>query len=349
MHRYRVLFEAHWPLVFREPGLFDATVHGPSTAGRSLLYPQPSTIAGALASLFYDRDILDGCDEDSVFWDQECVLGKSLGSKYRIFSGYAVADGGEVYIYTGTGFTKIEPLRKGIREVLDRYKSDLDSRHFINSIKRANKCGRSTALFERIGIALDRRVKAAREGYLYILQHVDYVDSKGRFHPAIYIEAEKEIKATGGKPLFLGGERRITLYSIHEAERPGISDFTRSKDLVAALLISPAILKNTPLEEVNMVSVSSTEKLAKELLNEAGLLDKFDIADPYLVQTSGQPIEAVNAGWSMAMGMLREPVIIVPPGTILLLRPRKSDAIEELYSRGVGSYTWLGWGTVDVI
>ncbi len=348
MHRYRVLFEAHWPLVFREPGLFDATIHGPSTAGRSLLYPQPSTIAGAIASLFYKQDLLDRCDAGGVFWDQECILSRSLGD-YRIYSGYAVDDKGEVYLYTGTGFIKLDALRRGIREVLDKYAGTLDARHFINAIKRASRCGRSPALFERIGIALDRRVKAAREGHLYILQHVDYVDSKGRFHPAIYLEAEKEIEAASGKPVFLGGERRITLYNIHKGERPGISSYTRGKDLIAALLISPAILKNTPLEEINMVTQSSAMKLAKGLLSEAGLQYKFRIVAPYLVQTGGQPVEAVNAGWSMAMGMLREPVITVPPGTILLLKPQSRDAIEELYSRGLGSYTRLGWGTVDVI
>ncbi|MCE4602283.1 MAG: hypothetical protein F7B18_03785 [Desulfurococcales archaeon] len=348
MHRYRVLFEAHWPLVFREPGLFDATVHGPSTAGRSLLYPHPSTIAGALASLFYKQDLLDRCDNDSVFWDQECMLSSGLGS-YRIYSGYALDDEDEVYLYTGMGFAKLEPLRESIRRILDKYKGYLDARHFINTIRRATTAGRKPALFERIGIALDRRVKAAREGYLYILQHVDYVDSKGRFHPAIYLEAEKEIKATGRRPLFLGGERRITLYSIHEDRRPGLSGFTRGKDLVAALLIAPAILVGTPLEDVNMVTPGSAEKLAIELLNEAGLSNKFDIEAPYLVQASGQPVEMINAGWSMAMGMLREPVIIVPPGTILLLKPRRSDAIEELYGKGLGSYTRLGWGTVDVI
>ena len=72
---------------------------------------------------------------------------------------------------------------------------------------------------------------------------------------------------------------------------------------------------------------------------------------PHIIITSGKPVEAVNPGWSMTEGRLREPLILVPPGTIICLDVQ-GDPInvkKKLHLNGIGVYTNLGWGTTIVI
>jgi len=205
----RVVFEPLEPLMLRGTGEFDPFARGVAVSARSVGWPSPSTIAGAIVS-----ELLSGGTFTRALasnWDE-------FVEKYlRVLSVTGInwlrgpyIHGFEVYVplvLEGKRFYVIDLY--SLLNVFKEYESSTKSYgEFVRIIEELSRQSPVLMEIERVGIALRTRsegVKGVREGFLYseILTAL-----RGG---SIVVEAEfsGDIKHLNGRAVKLGGEGRI--------------------------------------------------------------------------------------------------------------------------------------------
>ena len=139
-----ILFKPLTRLIFRTPSPFAAGVHGPGAFGTTFSYPYPSTIAGALSSIAFKRQLCNHninksakSSNSSAYDDyRDCVknlvadllkINKNIIKNGNIIirSGYLVRQPGssdEIYPYIGANiFPKIKILTEKIKSKWNEY------------------------------------------------------------------------------------------------------------------------------------------------------------------------------------------------------------------------------------
>ena len=354
MASLRLLLAAYWPVVFREPRVFDIGVYGPGAAGSSMAYPLPSTVAGIVASIAFERGLCNpptgGIGGSGVFDDTAHCVEQLLGEGFHLYTGLAQYRG-NVYAYTGAYLVRLEKLvellaekaKKPVRVVLDLQAPECCPEDIVLRPGRER----------RTGIGLNRATKTASLGLIYSLEYIGLQKGKETVRLLAFAETKGDAKHLVGRyAVKLGGENRPGILDVEEAEKPysEIAANCREEEgnRVLLFLVSPAILERSPWENgVVDVTTNAAKRLAEMLLQ--GL--PLQPVRPYLATT--RPIEAVMPGWSMAWRRHRRPVLLVPPGTVIVAKPAGEEdacrAAREAAEKGVGEYRDLGWGSVVAV
>ncbi|MEB3860977.1 MAG: type III-B CRISPR module-associated protein Cmr3 [Desulfurococcales archaeon] len=320
---------------FRPPaGVTQAGVHGPSAMVKSLSYPMPSTIAGALAAIAYrtGKCSLDQANVDvDEFEDQYTCLEALLGEEFALRPGLARVNG-EVYAYTGSRELTL------LKTLLDTGKKASQSGSGRYSLRHVGF----------IGIALQRGSKAVVEGNLY---HADAVDYPGAGASILVIAHG----ATGDLPstvIPLGAETRMAALQPIEINEEQVKLYNGAGGTGRwrAILLTPALLRKAP-SSVNGVILASSQSLAAELgeLLVEGSVEAVkkcvEEARVEVVPRGELQAEILNSGWSMLEGRARRPYLILPPGTEVSVRIKSRECVEEVAKKGLGAHSRLGWGT----
>ena len=348
------VFRSTWPMSFRRPGVFEAHVHGPGAASETLVYPMPSTIAGALASLAYEAGLCSSSElaeraEKEPYGDTSLCLERLLGENYRIYTGLA-RHRGELYAYTGQSLVKLDQLKQALAEAAKEGPSRLASTltHMLQQLQSI-KPGR----LRRTGVALNRVAKTAAPGLLYSIEMLDPITQDVTpLEILALIQADRSLR--GSYLVALGGEQRpakLTLTTRGTDPQQLLTEH-RGSERALLMLVSPALLRESPWTKgVVDLTLTAAKHLAEKLLEEAGLGDTLEPVEPYIVQLTREPVEALMPGWSRIAERPRKPMIVVPAGTIMVAKIVRTgmDSTEYTVSYGLGCCTKLGWGSAIAV
>lgn len=331
-------------LVFRRPWEHGAGRHGPGAAGSVYTHPPPPTVAGAIASALYEAvgagKELIVCGDREEWCDLRTVLREGLGHHIRIYSGMILTEerGNEVIrYYTPAGYLTKEHMRKYAEAVLRG-----------GDLSEISKQALRVRVGRRHGIYVGRGTKTVVERHLYAEEGI-YVPP-GLRYLAIIVNASlpdavESIRPFGGR----GGTATITLEEdgarlVYGVPEPLMIGEDSGSDW-ALVLLTPALLSDSPWKGVVDIGEETVKRLAKGLLP-SNLRDKVvDIAMPRTEET----ISAATTGWSLAWGKPRRPYLIIPAGTVIKLRNTSKEEAAEAIREGLGEETDIGWGTAAAI
>lgn len=319
---------------FRPPaGVTQAGIHGPSAMVKSLSYPMPSTIAGALAGIAYKKGLcVNQLDEARVedFRDQYTCLTTLLGEDFILRPGLLKA-GGKLYGYIG------KPTVYPLEELLGPGKT----------LEDAEKLELPHTTY--IGIALNRRDKTVVEGNLYHSDAVDYTA----------VDASIIVLYKGGSNVDLdtitplGAETRVSRVVTAREEGPGIEALARlpgdcSTCKMEAILLTPALVKGglPPRGQVILADHTTAKTVSETLAEATGLRECISSIGIESIPRGELQAEILNTGWSILAGKVREPYLMLPPGTRLHITASSRECVLRIAEHGLGAHSRLGWGTV---
>jgi len=353
------VFRSAWPMSFRRPGVFEARVHGPGAASETLAYPMPSTIAGALASLAYEAGLCSSSElaeraEKELYGDTSLCLERLLGENYRIYTGLA-RHRGDFYAYTGQFLVKLDQLKQALAEAAKEEPSRL-AKTLIYRLRELQDI--KPRRLRRTGVALNRATKTTAPGLLYSIEMLDLITQDSTpLEILALIEAEES--PSGSYLVALGGEQRpakLTLTTNRTVDPRQLLTEHRGSEQALLMLISPALLRESPWTNgIVDLTLTAAKRLAEGLLEEARLRDTLEPVEPYIVQLTREVVEAVMPGWSLVLERPREPIVLVPAGTVVTVKAKtiKSEdtelIVERLARSGLGCCTRLGWGTIIAV
>ncbi len=318
---------------FRPPaGVTQAGVHGPSSMVKSLSYPMPSTISGALAGIAYRSGLcsLDNSIDVDVYEDHYACLKELLGEQFSLRPGLVRARG-RIYAYTGS--QRLPPI-----ECLTA-PSQATCRDEELTLPHAGY----------IGIALSRHSKAVAEGHLYHSEAVDYPATEA----SILVLVQAKAVDIREDIIMLGAETRPALLSIDNSVdiKLLMGGGPEGSDKWEATLLTPALLGKAP--EADCMVITATSSLASmlsRLLQEESqnsISNCISTLEVIEVPRGELQAEILNAGWSMRAKTLRRPYLILPPGTRIRLEA-PPECIDRVVEAGLGAHSRLGWGTIAV-
>ncbi|WP_198968368.1 type III-B CRISPR module-associated protein Cmr3, partial [Saccharolobus islandicus] len=199
----RVLIKPLEPLMFRSQGEFEPLITGSHTAAQSLIIPRPSTIAGMLGYILFNKSSGTG--------DWLSDLTNLLATIYGTF----IETNGE-YLF---------PLRMGNHLAL------VDQQHLINlpTLLEKEYERREKGIYElfydknklfqiinhqdRIGISIDKSTRTVKEHYLYSARYLAF---KKEVNYVIFIDNDAISDKINGKIVNFGGENRIAKLEVDD-------------------------------------------------------------------------------------------------------------------------------------
>lgn len=353
---YAFVFEPLSRMSFKPPTPFTAGIHGPGAAGTSLSYPMPSTLAGRIANLAFTAGLCDnnnGSIED--YSDVTGCLEQLLGRGFHLRTGLLVDGEGRVYAYiNGSSMPSVETLHSSLESSVAPGEP-LSARTIVEALRgAADKGPKITAVraaYTGIALASGKRV---RENLIYSLEYVQY-----RPHASILVEAtapntNSVLDQILGRELLLKLGSKTGIFALRKEKiqpRRLYGDPT-SAERAVVLLTSPALLdqEHNPYMAGEPVLVSSPEtarRLAEKLLEAAGHLKKDDAVRARVVLVpKGEYSHSVETlGWSFRENRPRPPMLVVPPGTVLVIERPERELLEDIAAKGLGLHSRLGWGS----
>jgi len=313
---YRAVFKVIEPYFFRGPGEFDPSARGVYSSAYSLLAPNPSTTAGALATVFgyVDTSMMDWDEAYSAVLKGARIRGPYLrrGSLYhvenRVDEIFLRLDDVQNYSYLRRGqLDEKEKLEEKVREIM--------------------YLGFTPGRLTMVGIGLMTRVdmrKIADEerGLIYTVDFIDYlsgIDAKiGPTDIAIEFDIISENMRSGKYVVRLGGEGRTSLLEILEA-----------KDYICKI---PE--KTNLLYVLSPILYETGSNFIEQLKNEI---------EGGEVKVCGK-IGLLGAGYS-EVRRRRKPIYqALLPGSIIVLE--KEVKGFKIYEEGIGIGRQLGFGSV---
>lgn len=194
------------PLLLRGHGEFDPMARGPVLSAESLVWPRPTTVAGALASILYrgQTGIVKDWKEDLRFMARilnhagiEAIRGPLLEFEDKIW--VPLNDGKKLHIVPYESLEKIYNI-------------------LISDTKKEKKELTELEItpVQRIGIGLEvrsRGSKTVREGLLYSATFVAFPQGSKFLYKLV-----GDVKALPSGPLKLGGEQRIVHLQVEDFE-----------------------------------------------------------------------------------------------------------------------------------
>jgi hypothetical protein len=346
---YRFEFRASWPLLLRAPGVYEARVHGPGAFAETLIYPMPSTIAGAFSALAASTGPC-GVSRVACFEDLEDCLGRLVGGDYSFWSGVIRVRGG-TYYNVGRAYS-YEALVQALRGAL--------AEACFHGIARAGDelCGEARrapiGLIGRTGIEVSRSAKAVLRGMLYTATELDVFETAF----SGYLVTDKGLAIGAGNHLVkLGGDQKPSILALKNTTLDEVSEELGSlpqnvcgKDEgVLLVLTSKALLEESPLggaKKPLSLTLKDAETLASELLGRGGLGGLVKPVEPYVVQVDRVSIDTYSPGWSSVAGYLRKPHLVIPEGVAVVGKCLDQVKLDQVIVKGLGDHTSLGWGSV---
>lgn len=348
---YRLEYSIFEPMLFRSSGEFDPSARGVQVHASSLLLPSPSTIAGALASLVFEKTAKSLHGES---WVEEYL--SILGSDVALRCPFMEV---EDELYVGDeilgALVKLEVVIEKVR-MISRILHLKESRD-MNDIASMKECLRFFEDFqslrrrpelyipsssERVGVGLKVRskgIKAVEEekGLLYSVSFIDYslskaskvkivADAKGKVFEEVF-------KDSLVAPIRLGGEGRVSLLTISSGTSilnrlkrkvwNGLSNFT---GYLGLYVCSPVLFRcGSPIKDSIKYSIGSRGLSLKMVYGE---------------------VEVRGAGFSLARRKRKPIYSSIKPGSIIFTEAENCD-LEKLYWSGFGGIgVEVGYGTV---
>ncbi len=331
-------------VTFRTPGPFEAGLHGPATAAASSSYPAPSTLAGLLAGIAWRRGLCAPEELEKAqgaFGDTIMCL-RRLGVE-TLRAG--LARKGAVY-YAYINHPSCMPRLNSLLDYLSGLKPNFTGRDAALALREAagRQCseGLRPAKSEHVGIALDRSSKRVAEGMFYIRERVLYPPEASI---VVLTKAGGSLGVQVSATVKLGGDGGLAILSIERSMSPDDFLVKGEGSHWVLTLISPALLQDNPFRESSwplLTSREASEKLAQALLSRHGCAGHVEIR---LIPKGEYLLEVISPGWSTAKSSLREPHLLVPPGTTLYLEAQ-THCIKHIVQEGVGDQAEIGWGSV---
>ncbi len=335
----KALFSSPEPLVFRRPSNMSIGKYAPGSIARSLPYPWPSTLAGAMAHIKYVEK-KDGVTSSStggsgVYNDIEALLHLMFG-EHKLYTGLAEDMQGKTLYYTPYGYVSRPIFEATVKSITRDTHPSIDPRNY-----------RKPGVHSRIRISLDRREKTVREEHLFQENYTDPLSVELKY--LVLIKASKEASPIETQ-VRLGGRGRVGFLETKQAKDNAIEEAllpAKDEDCSkwALTLVSPALLDKSPWDKGEPILL--TEKygkaLAKLLLGQPDT-ENAEITSVYVPKNDPIGLQTLSPGWSTAEGKPRRPMLYIPPGTIITLKAGK-DKIRDYIDRGLGEETGIGWGT----
>ncbi len=335
----KALFSSPEPLLFRRPSNMSIGKYAPGSIARSLPYPWPSTLAGAIAYVKYaekkDGVTNSGTGGSGVYGDIEALLHLMFG-EHKLYTGLAEDMQGKTLYYTPYGYVSRPIFEATVKSILRDTHPSIDPRNY-----------RKPGVHSRIRISLERKEKTVREEHLFQENYTDPLSVELKY--LVLIKASKEASPIE-TPVRLGGRGRVGFLEAKQAKDNTIEEaFLPAKDdgcgKWALTLVSPALLDKSPWKngEPILLSDKYSKALAKLLLGQPDIKDS-EITGVYVPKNDPIGLQTISPGWSTAEGKPRRPMLYIPPGTIITLEAGK-EKIRGYVDRGLGGETGIGWGT----
>ena len=339
----KAVFGSPEPLVFRRPSNMSIGKYAPGSIARSLPYPWPSTLAGAIAHIKYlenEEGVPSGnTGGNGVYSDIESLLHLMFGN-YKLYTGLAEDIQGKTLYYTPYGYVSRPIFEATIKSIIRDARLTIDPGNYLKP-----------GVHSRIRISLEREEKTVREEHLFQEDYTDPLSVELKY--LVLIKAS--IKTSPIKtPVRLGGRGRIGFLETKQAKDNTIEETllpAEDEDCNkwALTLVSPALLDKSPWNKGEPILL--TEKygkaLAKLLLGQPDI-ENAEITSVYVPKNDPIGLQTVSPGWSTAEEKPRRPMLYIPPGTIITLETGK-DKISGYVDRGLGKETGIGWGTTAAV
>lgn len=331
---------------FRIPGPFEAGLHGPATGAKSASYPSPSTIAGLVASIAWQRGQC-GTVGDEEFDDQRACL-SSLGVK-NLVHGLLELDG-KLFVYVNN---EMFPRLDLMLDLLSRLPQDFnasDYSRYWNDFECKNgygDCFLRATKSHRYGIALERNSKNVRTSMLYFREWVGYPRGT-RILAFMEVENTSESPPSVARPIGTGGRSGEVLVSVNRGPHPATMLVMGEGEVWAVMLTTPALARYTSEDNTDIPPIVSSHDFSKKLgqiLTRPTGLDCVEEARVIIVPKGEYLFEVVSPGWSSPNRVFREPHLVIPPGTLLRIKADK-PCIHKLAEKGLGHHGDLGWGSI---
>ena len=337
-----IRFKIFEPMMFRSSGEFSPEAKGPFTLAKSLPLPTPSTLAGAIASIFYEEGFLPS--GESWYEEFESILG--LKNDYMLKGPYLIAKDEKdtrMYVQYFDGLVDIdslyqrsfiEILRKIMRNSIDTFKELENYQKHLRKLSDYLKDNKKKPKIQsKLGISLDRS-KSTIEGLIYSTEMVDYSNFGKECFIAFDATSEISFTKLSGKVTKLGGEGRITQIEIGEPLlTKKIEGIIKGKKFVL-YLISPAFFKTTSelkswSTESNYMFPSPFEHLKQKIEKQSGVD----------VKTIFGKVSISSAGFKIDPEVKKPIYITLEPGSIIFASGSIPASISEIAQK-------IGYGVV---
>jgi len=320
-----IKFKILGPMFFRGPGEFDPSSRGVYSMGKSFILPTPSTIAGALATLFgsnfspsqdWISEYISVLGKIAIRGPIISIINKKKTNSSNVYLDFSLKNKLLSYDALNSYATKI----KSIIEEEDYAKKEKMLDELDEELKGKTI---SPKIQERIGIGLKMRkenIKVVDEdkGLIYSAQYIDYSFGEHLLIEAYYeIIGESKVK-TGSYHTRLGGEGRVCEITIKEG---GIEELLKISETANVLYVASPILYDTGKDIF--------ESIRSEIDTNVKIYGKVNL---------------LGAGYSL-LNNKRKPIYqALVPGSLIFLGEEKNGG--ELYRNGLGFAKEIGYGTV---
>ncbi|UXD22092.1 hypothetical protein IPA_01605 [Ignicoccus pacificus DSM 13166] len=346
---------------FRKPGNFSPQTRGSVTYSLSYPLPPPTTLAGALAQIVYQRDSsckeLDDKNFEILSDVKKCL--EKLGVK-RLTGAFAIFEEGEAKELTAFDGTPILGLRKLVKELERSGKKieDLLKREVLIPSKSKNlfevmkRPIPQIGATELTGIALHRTKKQtgieSSKGMIYIQErrYIAVQEGKKIIMGSIVADIYGDLRHEEKTILGFGGEglpARLELSKKNLIEEELSHLWNGRNGGECLLLIATPLLFKEPLNVRSSSFAQLREKIEKLLKNEIKHFTPKEedflksIVPPYRVE-----VDAFSLGWSLAKNRPRG----FRHGIWKGLFYGNCDDWHKLYREGAGDLRELGFGTL---
>lgn len=317
---YKLVIEPLAPPVFRRPGVFEPGETGPLMASSTYTYPEPSTIAGALARIGYETG--GPCRLHGRFGDLTECLERVLGKGYELVPGFAEV-GGKLHV---NAERLLLPLEK-----LSEYAASLCGAG--EALEKEGPAGFRLLTGTYTGIGLQRSSKSVSEGLIYtmeqayplaqtvgspqktrVFERVKYIVYARTGKAGLDLKEEMDARRT----LKLGGEMRMVKVTAQEVQADkelpwnSLPHPTREGKDNALYLATPALIEAQTLKGQSVLTgiIEASQETSRRL---AEILTKT----PQAKLVTNERIEATYPGWTSHSKHYRTPALRIPPGTVI--------------------------------
>jgi len=323
--------------MFRGSMEFSPFVRGPQTAALSLPVPLPSTVAGATATLVLDLSL--GRYEVSNDWVEQIRTVLQFKDESRLRGPYIYTEDGKIYLAYGSGLTDFDSMVKGLGK--NKYVEDLLK---VLLPKR----------IEHVGVALERPKKAAKEGFLYSAEMVDY--SSITTEQAIYIVVDalnvpliNELRSQKYTIRF-GGEGKLSQMSVRD--EPILTKRVESQleeagqDISAHLYLATHALFRSQPKLITPEQIAHGVYISPSFLKQIeGTIREF--APKANIDYVLGDLKPLGGGYSLAREARKPMYMALVPGAVIRLSNVSRSDLSNLYMEGISQVgSDMGYGTV---
>ncbi len=338
--------------VFRKPGEFNPDARFLFGVSTSYPLPLPTTVIGLLGWVVGDKP-------SSTGWVEEFRDVFSAFKNFTFRGSYLLCRYGNKYVpYV---WYSDHEYYEGFAPLIRRDRDDVTLLMKLSGLCKEEALSVvDVRSIKSVGVHLERGYtgmdKVGIEGYLYFQEYIDYRSLFGEMGAdAGYIAMDmkfedgdvKRIEEGFGDGIvrYMGGETRSvvvkygdkTLDQILAGSEEFEGEFSKGNDVIL-YLASPAIIR--PSDDI-IKSLDDAMKVVSDMFKDLDYVDSVDIKSSH----TNVYIDIMGVGYHKYRG--RKPVYrVIGPGSKVHVKLARDVGLEEIYWKGVGYASELGFGTL---